>query len=557
MNCQYLQSVQLHAPRLAVCVMARNENRRLHDAMRHYCAMFDRVVFVDHCSTDDTARIARSYAGINNTRVVVFRGNDEGHYQSEYMTACARALLAEGQSDWIFFLDVDEFLPFADRAEFERALLQYLRQPVISMGWRNVALREFSPPTLQVVEGFIAPGVSRFRKVALNARLLAQSNVGIGEGNHYALVDGQMLGERGPDGFALFHVPVLDGEALAAKIAQGIKSYDASAGKPPAEGYHWRDMNGFLTEIRSSPALLREVILNYGLPVADIVARVAKNELTRDARKIRLEPAMTEKCADIFSGQPWDAQFDLANAGKILAAVFPACHARRPSPLFRPSCGSLVRPVRPESARPANVVPRAIREASLAKGAHDEPWAPLLLALLEIFRPRLYLELGADAGQTFRIAASHAGANGFYGRTVAVGEWKDEIFAAQRPPSGCRLVRSTGMDWSGLFESSSVDMLSLKKPADHEELGLLYAQWQKMRVPESVLLLWNTDNYDSTCGSWQFYEEIRKDAAAAFRFYGGGGLGVLAWGKHNPVNLLLERLANEPHLAALFEPVSI
>ena len=98
-------------PRLTAVTMVRNEHVRMHDSIRHLCALFDRVVVIDHCSDDDTSRIALGYQGVSDAEVLVLRGEDPGKYQAEYMTACANALIREAAADWIFLLMSTSFFP--------------------------------------------------------------------------------------------------------------------------------------------------------------------------------------------------------------------------------------------------------------------------------------------------------------------------------------------------------------------------------------------------------------------------------------------------------------
>lgn len=178
-------SVRQGLPKLTAVTMVRNEHSRIHDAMRHFCALFDRVVVIDHRSDDDTARIALGYNGVSDTEVIVLRGEDPGYYQSEYMTACANAMIRESATDWIFFLDVDEFLPFRDAREFRQALTALAAFPLIRMAWRNIALKELDPETVQGIAGFMGPR-SHLAKIAVNVPALGRTDIIVKAGNHAA-----------------------------------------------------------------------------------------------------------------------------------------------------------------------------------------------------------------------------------------------------------------------------------------------------------------------------------------------------------------------------------
>ena len=208
------------APHITVVAMARNEASGAHDTMRHFCALFDRVVLIDHLSEDTTADIARGYDGAADTEVIVLRGQDSGYYQSEYMSAAANALLAEGLTDWIFFLDFDEFLPFDDASAFRQSLVDVATAPVICGHWFNLALTGPAGHSLQGAEVVIGPRVSDLVKIALNARMV-EPGVTVAQGNHAVRHRGRSTDEIGTRAFGVLHVPITGHEALRRKVAQG------------------------------------------------------------------------------------------------------------------------------------------------------------------------------------------------------------------------------------------------------------------------------------------------------------------------------------------------
>lgn len=144
--------------------MARNEALRADDIMRHFCALFDQVVVIDHNSDDDTAAVVSRYDGHNDTDVVVLRGEDRGYYQSEYMSAAAKALIAEGRSDWIFFLDFDEFLPFSNARDFRQALVSFASADLIHGHWYNLALQTFTEGSIFGAMAQVGPRPSSYAK---------------------------------------------------------------------------------------------------------------------------------------------------------------------------------------------------------------------------------------------------------------------------------------------------------------------------------------------------------------------------------------------------------
>ena len=281
------------APHLTVVSMFRNEANSAHDIMRHFCALFDRIVVIDHLSTDATADIVNGYDGMNGTQVFMLRGEDPGYYQSEYMSAVANALLAEGKTDWIFFLDVDEFLPYVDVASFRQALVEVTSEPVIHGHWHNLAVVETEEGTLQGARCIIGPTTSNYVKIALNAQLL-KSKVVVDQGNHGVLLVGRNFSEIGSRAFGVWHVPILNNETFRSKIAQGTKALENTLGKPKMLGSHWRDLDENIDRLMLDNNLMREVALQYGHPLLEIIDCVVSGKCVQPTRNFELKFAQTE-----------------------------------------------------------------------------------------------------------------------------------------------------------------------------------------------------------------------------------------------------------------------
>ncbi len=307
--------------RLTVVTMVRNEQARIHDCMRHLCALFDRVVVIDHHSDDNTARIALGYQGHSKAEVIVLRGEDAGKYQAEYMTACANALIKEGRSDWIFFLDIDEFLPFQDAQSFRQTLVNYAEIPLICMYWRNIALNQFDPDTVQGVAGIMGPA-SHFRKVAVNVAVIGQEAIIVSQGNHNIQIPGLKTQVRMLPAFDLYHVPVLGKEALKRKVEQGVRAYRNAIGKAPNMGFHLREMSQSMDAIMSDDALLRGIAINYSIPIDTTLEKIATGTIMQGCQDVVIDIAQIEK-----SVQTMDCvnvpTFDLMTIDKVMASTFP------------------------------------------------------------------------------------------------------------------------------------------------------------------------------------------------------------------------------------------
>jgi glycosyltransferase involved in cell wall biosynthesis/tetratricopeptide (TPR) repeat protein len=115
------------APRLTVCMIARNEERFLDACLRSVRGLADQIVLVDTGSTDRTVEIARSHGA-----EVHFRAWDDD------FSAARNAALLHARGDWVLVLDADEEVSMAHHAAL-RALLNTpnviaYRLPLVDVG---------------------------------------------------------------------------------------------------------------------------------------------------------------------------------------------------------------------------------------------------------------------------------------------------------------------------------------------------------------------------------------------------------------------------------------
>ncbi len=96
---------------LTVCMIVKNEAQNLERAIASVKSVADEIVVVDTGSTDGTPDVARSSGA-----VVV-----EHVWEDDFSKARNKAI-ETATSDWIFFLDADEYLPEESIAEIESAL---------------------------------------------------------------------------------------------------------------------------------------------------------------------------------------------------------------------------------------------------------------------------------------------------------------------------------------------------------------------------------------------------------------------------------------------------
>lgn len=552
-------------PHITVVSMFRNEKNRAHDIMRHFCALFDRIVVIDHLSTDATADIVNGYDGMNGTQVFVLRGEDPGYYQSEYMSEVANALLAEGKTDWIFFLDADEFLPYLDVASFRQALVEVTSEPIIHGHWHNLAVVETEEGTVQRAKCIIGPTVSNYVKIALNARLV-KSKVVVDQGNHAVRLDGRNFSEIGSRAFGLWHVPILNNETFHSKIAQGTKALENTLGRPKILGSHWRDLDENIDKLMLDNNLMHEVALQYGRPLLEIIDCVASGKCVQPTRNFELKFAQTPVAAPIKVGVA--PSFNLLSAAEVISKQF---EPQSQNSLINDQLNSGYLQLLDRPNRPTLEYRSKIDDAIMAASTNVEvlvpsAWSnhiPFLYTLMEMQRPQRYVELGTHMGASFFAACQHIRSNGNYGEAVAIDIWagdhqagfySNQVFIDferqlnSRFPKTGKFIRSYFSEAASSFEDRSIELLHIDGLHTYEAVKEDYETWRPKLTDNGVMIFHDTNEFQTDFGVNQLFGEIRHQATTSFEFRHGHGLGVMAFGTRetNPVIELLNYFATRP-----------
>jgi O-antigen biosynthesis protein len=115
------------APRVSVCLIARNEERFLAQCLRSVRGLASQIIVVDTGSTDRTIEIAREF----KAEVHSFPWCDD-------FSAARNAALEHATGDWVLVLDADEELPPAQEEiiarELQAAAVMGYRLPIIDQG---------------------------------------------------------------------------------------------------------------------------------------------------------------------------------------------------------------------------------------------------------------------------------------------------------------------------------------------------------------------------------------------------------------------------------------
>ena len=538
-------------PRCAAVVMVRDEADKAAVMMQHLCALFDTVVVLDHLSGDNTGKIAASHHGVSGATVITMRSTEPGHYQDEYMTSCARVLVEQDVCDWVFFFDADEFLPFASKDQFHQSLVRHANDDVIHYNWVNC----FSDEPIRTVfsggEVFMSSRASGWLKIALNANRLKGRECVVGGGHHAVNLDGSPDWQVGGYAGGLLHFPVVSAAQLRKKVGNGMSSYDARTASPEL-GWHFREIAASADAIEKDPTLLRLLALRYGEPLSEIIAsRWATDCPLLQARKMRLRVALAE--APGSTATPELVSFDRGNLQNKLRTIFGATIKEQASktPSAGPTRfdrlshqGRFASPL-PGEDSPVVSLSAAVQPLQVLVFSAWAGHEPFLFTLMDLMRPRRYVELGVHEGQSFFAACQHYESLGGYGEAVGIDLWEgdhqagfydDSIFTRfcsilAGNYAGCgRYLRSSFADAATIFDPESIDLLHIDGLHTYEAVAADYRTWRSKLTQDGVILLHDTSEFHSDFGVWQLMEEAKSEATEWFNFYHSHGLGVLAFG---------------------------
>lgn len=245
--------------------MVKNEKSIIETFAAHVLAMFDRVIFVDHQSTDGTSEYLKSLAA-KHPEVEYLLFNEAGYYQSEVMTWVVKNMVGSVYNGWVFFLDADEYLPFSSRTKFDEKLASYGSFPLISMPWLNLVPMDMEAG--QVKSGvFLRPSrTATHHKIAFQPSLIPVDKYVIAQGNH-ALLIGDSYQQLFPaeEAFSIYHIPIRTKQQLRDKIQLGVESYKKmGVDRANNLGFHWDEISRLIDNKGLTDDLMADMVIRYG-----------------------------------------------------------------------------------------------------------------------------------------------------------------------------------------------------------------------------------------------------------------------------------------------------
>lgn len=586
--------------RCGVVALVRNEIDIIKPFAEHLLALFDEIVLVDHRSDDGTLEFLLALERASG-RVTVLRFDEPGYHQALVINHVLRSHDGFASQDWLFMLDADEFLPFADRAAFHAALSVREDAPVISMRWRNLipaTYWEFEVDRVSAMPFLKHDQSDAYEKVAFQPGRIDRARDWVTQGNH-SLCHGQHgLDHTVRDaGFALLHLPVRSANQLRLKLNQGVLSYlRMGAGRDAAQGSHWFRLHERLKGLEITPDILNTVINTYGTP-PDIITpsspavlkSTGYSDYTPEIANAPLDLPATRKAdvADLIFRATADAATALSDdhAAPIAALVtmpdgritrVPEADTADYPPLGRDARGA------PEMARAGDDY------GFLAEFLRPSYWdiddltpsawtghIPFLFCLVAMERPRRYAELGTHFGASFFAYCQAAVRLGLTTEPVAIDAWMGDEHAGyydedvfnrfryilRKYESFADYLRMTFDDAAPCFADGSLDLVHVDGLHTYEAVRHDFETWLPKMSARGVMILHDINVHERDFGVWKFWEELRP-RYPTLEFMHSHGLGVVYVGQDAdaPIARLIELTKRAPAIRTLvqqhFEEVS-
>jgi len=258
--------------------MVRNEADVIEAFVRHNLRALDRILVVDHCSSDGTREILHALKA-EGLALDIELDDQEGHRQAETITRLARRAFAEGASA-VLALDADEFLKMPSRAAFERWLAGVPPLYCVAVEWQTYLPQSLDRAVGEPLEltWRRAEEVHGLRKVVLTRAFATTPAATVGPGNHTVLMEGPRqdlaahpvkLALCPATVAAIAHLPVRSVAQIMRKVQTGWAAHLKANPADTTLNAHWRELvTDFAARGRPDVERYRTLALNYGIPMA-------------------------------------------------------------------------------------------------------------------------------------------------------------------------------------------------------------------------------------------------------------------------------------------------
>ncbi len=215
--------------KIVAVTRVKNELDIIEAFIRHHARHVDKIIVLDHGSSDGTETILQGLQR-EGLPLVLLRELSIGYDQSRSITRLARMAVNQFGADWIVPLDADEFVEPPEGMSLG-ALLASKGSQVLRVGWSNFVWRPGDAqkaeinPVVRIVERL--PARQDHTKVFVPAAAVADKDFEIEIGNHNVIVDGGRLNSLPTDDIGLCHFPIRSRDQFISKMTVSYLQFHA------------------------------------------------------------------------------------------------------------------------------------------------------------------------------------------------------------------------------------------------------------------------------------------------------------------------------------------
>ncbi len=288
-----------------IVVQVRNGDEYIAGFLAHHLRLVDEIILIDHNSVRDLRPLG------DDGKVKVFRFCIEHFAKEHFINYVIDAYKIKERFDFVFLLDIDEFLPFKNKLEIKDFFLKHKEDAVVAFNWRNGFIGSGNALDSNT-DLYFCKKQTTTRKLVYNAR--RSKRFFPLEGNHnakYSMLQVfyvQARPIRCARNLGLLHLPFLDIQGLRRKITENPATHFADKINAHVSHLNLAAGVGWLDSSLDSDEML-QIVANYRTNRSEDVMSVGPEDFEKIDlfSHLRLEIEVLASCISKVpagTGQP-------------------------------------------------------------------------------------------------------------------------------------------------------------------------------------------------------------------------------------------------------------